>query len=61
VLYVPVAVIDIYAKAGLARLQSSLGGASAVQPLGLRAECEYFNVGGANSGLASLGITWTFF
>jgi opacity protein-like surface antigen len=85
-------VIDIYAKAGLARLQSSLGGVSAVQPacvpcalslfrldrtnthfaagagaqyklgaFALRAEYEYFNAGGANPGLVSLGITWTFF
>jgi len=92
VLYLPVPVIDIYAKAGLARLQSSLGGVSAVQPacvpcapslfrldrtnthfaagagaqyklgaLALRAEYEYFNTGGANPGLISLGITWTFF
>jgi opacity protein-like surface antigen len=91
-LYLPVPVIDIYAKAGLARLQSSLGGVSAVQPacvpcalslfrldrtnthfaagagaqyklgaFALRAEYEYFNAGGANPGLVSLGITWTFF
>jgi opacity protein-like surface antigen len=32
VLYLPVPVIDIYAKAGLARLQSSLTGIGAVQP-----------------------------
>jgi opacity protein-like surface antigen len=91
VLYLPVPVIDIYAKVGLARLQSSLGGVSAVQPdcvpcapslfqldrtnthfaagagaqyklgaFALRAEYEYFDAGGANSGLVSLGITWTF-
>jgi hypothetical protein len=100
VLYLPVPVIDVYAKAGLARLQSSLvgviavpnclplpyanpvnfcppsrfeldrtntqfaAGAGAQYKLGafaLRAEYEYFNVGGAHPSLVSLGITWTFF
>jgi opacity protein-like surface antigen len=92
VLYLPVPVIDIYAKAGLARLQSTLNGQSAVQTacipcspnlfrldrtnthfaagagaqyklgaFALRAEYEYFNAGGANPGLVSLGFTWTFF
>ncbi len=91
VLYLPVPVIDVYAKVGLARLQSSLGGVNEVQPacvpcspslfqlnrtnthfaagagaqyklgaFALRAEYEYFNAGGANPGLVSLGITWTF-
>lgn len=93
VLYLPVQVIDLYAKAGLARLQSTLNGQPAIGvalclPCGpelfqlnrtdthfaagagaqyklgafaLRAEYEYFNAGGVNPALVSLGITWTFF
>jgi hypothetical protein len=30
-------------------------------PLAIRAEYEYFDSGGTNPGLVSLGITWTFF
>ncbi len=49
-LYLPVPVVSVYAKAGLARLQAT-SNVSLFLP---------GDVAGGNPGLASLGATWTF-
>jgi opacity protein-like surface antigen len=92
VFYLPIPIIDVYAKAGLARLESTVTGLTPVQPdcipcapslfslsrtntsfaagvgaqyrfgaLAVRTEYERFNAAGANPGLVTLGLTWTFF
>jgi hypothetical protein len=52
-LYLPVPVIDIYAKAGLARLQSSLGGVSAVQPACVPCALSLFRLDRTNTHFAA--------
>jgi hypothetical protein len=88
--YLPIPAVDVYAKVGVARLQSTVtghypsictvvctsvpfhvdstntalaGGVGAQLKLGgatLRAEYERFDAAGANPGLLSVGVTWSF-
>jgi hypothetical protein len=44
----------------ISQLAAGAGSQYKLGAFALRAEYEYFNTGGANSGLVSLGITWTF-
>ena len=92
VVYLPIPIIDVYAKAGLARLESTVTGYGNAGPncvscisqlfslsrkdtsfaagvgvqyrfgsVAIRTEYERFHAAGANPGLVTLGLTWTFF
>jgi hypothetical protein len=53
VVYLPVPVIDIYAKAGLARLQTTLNGATAVQTLCIPCRPSLFRLDQTNTDFAA--------